>query len=101
MTRRGINQLRELVIVGLHVFGYGCWVLAVISILFAGPIWGGLLGECGSYSSSGCDFIEYENQGTIILAALLSSLSSIGMGFLFLGVGMALKQIDVWTRGGA
>jgi hypothetical protein len=33
------------------------------------------------------------------LAALLSSIVSVGMGFLFLGVGMALKQIDVWTRG--
>ena len=100
MTRRGVNQFRDFVIAGLHVFGYGCWMLAVISILFAGPIWGALLGECGSYSSSGCDFIEYENQGTIILAALLTSLSSIGMGFLFLGLGLALKQIDVWTRGG-
>ena len=94
------SEFREFVIGGLYVFGYGCWLLALISIIFIGPIWGGLLGECSSYRYSGCDFIEYENHGTIFLAAILTAVSCIGTGFLFIGLGMTLKQIDVWARGG-
>ena len=94
------DQFREFVISGLQVFGYGCWLLAAISILFIGPIWGGFLGECPGYSYGGCDFIEYENTGIILLAAVLTALSCMGTGFLFLGLGIALKQIDEWARGG-
>ena len=97
---RGKDQFREFVVGGLYVFGYGCWLLAVISIVFISPIWGGLIGECSGYHYGGCDFIEYENQGAIFLAAIFTSLSCIGTGFLFLGLGMALKQIDVWARAG-
>ena len=93
------DDLRGFVVTGLHFFGYACWVLAVISLVFMVTIWGELLGECRSYSYSCTDFIEYKNQGTIVLAALLTALSCIGTGFLFLGVGMALKQIGKWADG--
>lgn len=100
MARVRRNQLREAVIGGLHFFGYGCWALSMISILFIGPIWGGLIGECGGFSYSGCDFIDYENKETIIITAVLASISCLAVGLLFTGLGMTLKQIDIWTRAG-
>ena len=98
MTKKR-DEFREFVVAGLHVFGYGCWALAVISIVFVSPVWGGLIGECFAYHYGGCDFIEYENQATIFLVAIVTSSSCIGTGFVFLGLGMTLKQIDKWARG--
>ena len=93
------DELRGFVVTGLHIFGYACWVLAVITLLFMVPIWGELLGECRDQYYSCSDFIEYKNPGTIVLAAILSSLSCAGVGFLFLGIGMTLKQVDKWASG--